>query len=284
MDKSRIQGSVAAVAIAGHTGDGEDHFWIGLSAGKSRSWDVVLRYPWVRKMMVAALQLHMVHGWLPRLLKGGGVLCTSLEGEALALYTNPELMLITGGLKIGKHLYYGSLAGTMLAASTSTSSPPLPAQLGRAAAGAAEGGGQAGGAERGGVAGAAPRGGLHCRVPVVDEVPQPGHRRRQRHQVQPHLSRRPRPLIPGHLRAALRVPFAPETPSIPATPPTLNGFTQEAEREAKGMSGTVMSGFRPEVVPVYRELVGEFAPTMTTIFMKFSASLVVIYSREDPDQ
>ncbi|MQM11730.1 hypothetical protein Taro_044636 [Colocasia esculenta] len=91
--------------------DGEGHFWIGLSAGKSRSWDVVQRYPWVRKMMAAALQLHMVHGWLPRLLKGGGVLCASLEGEALALYTDPELMLVTGGLKIGKHLYYGSLAG-----------------------------------------------------------------------------------------------------------------------------------------------------------------------------
>ncbi|MQL84101.1 hypothetical protein Taro_016628 [Colocasia esculenta] len=69
---------------------------------------------------------------------------------------------------------------------------------------------------------------------------------------------------PGHSFQAIfeqlyGIPFAPGTPSTPATPPTMNGFAQEAEREAKGMSGTVMSGFRPEAVPVYRELVGEFA-------------------------
>ncbi|MQM02200.1 hypothetical protein Taro_034970 [Colocasia esculenta] len=251
-----IKGSIAVVAIAGHTGDGdgEGHFWIGLSTGKSRSWDVVLRYPWVRKMMAAALQLHMVHGWLPRLLKGGGMLCASLEGEALALYMDPKLMLVTDDLKIGKHLLFSSLAGHHVGRIRLDK-----LALGQAAAGAAKGGGQAGGAERGGVAGSVPHGGLRYHVLVVDEVPQPGHRRRRRHRVQPHLHRKPRPLLLGHLRAALWVPFAPRTPSIPATLPTMNGFTQEAEKEAKGMSGTAMSGFHPEAVPFYRELVGEFA-------------------------
>ena len=39
----------------------------------------------------------------------------------------------------------------------------------------------------------------------------------------------------------------------------MSGFAQEAEKEKPGMSTTVMSGFRPDAVPVYRELVKEFA-------------------------
>lgn len=41
--------------------------------------------------------------------------------------------------------------------------------------------------------------------------------------------------------------------------PTMKGFAQNAERNEPGMSETVMSGFKPEAVPVYKELVEEFA-------------------------
>ncbi|XP_027163196.1 non-specific phospholipase C4-like [Coffea eugenioides] len=41
--------------------------------------------------------------------------------------------------------------------------------------------------------------------------------------------------------------------------PSMQGFAQNAERNKKGMSETVMNGFRPEAVPVYKELVSEFA-------------------------
>ncbi|XP_073000925.1 non-specific phospholipase C4-like [Typha latifolia] len=50
----------------------------------------------------------------------------------------------------------------------------------------------------------------------------------------------------------------PITPPGITTPP-MNGFAQEAEKEQAGMSATVMNGFRPESVPVYKELVAEFA-------------------------
>ncbi|KAF2911488.1 hypothetical protein DAI22_11g183700 [Oryza sativa Japonica Group] len=46
-------------------------------------------------------------------------------------------------------------------------------------------------------------------------------------------------------------------PGVPSPP--MSGFAQEAEKERAGMSSTVMNGFRPEKVPVYRELVREFA-------------------------
>lgn len=41
--------------------------------------------------------------------------------------------------------------------------------------------------------------------------------------------------------------------------PTMEGFAQQAETIQKGMANIVMNGFRPESVPVYKELVSEFA-------------------------
>ncbi|KAK6232645.1 hypothetical protein SCA6_002718 [Theobroma cacao] len=39
----------------------------------------------------------------------------------------------------------------------------------------------------------------------------------------------------------------------------MNGFVQNAERTQAGLSETVMNGFKPEAVPVFKELVTEFA-------------------------
>lgn len=41
--------------------------------------------------------------------------------------------------------------------------------------------------------------------------------------------------------------------------PTMEGFAEQAESINKGMSDIVMNGFKPEMVPVYKELVEEFA-------------------------
>ncbi|CAI9106419.1 OLC1v1005572C1 [Oldenlandia corymbosa var. corymbosa] len=41
--------------------------------------------------------------------------------------------------------------------------------------------------------------------------------------------------------------------------PAMRGFAQNAERKQKGMSETVVNGFNPDAVPVYKELVSEFA-------------------------
>ncbi|CAO2144608.1 unnamed protein product [Urochloa humidicola] len=51
---------------------------------------------------------------------------------------------------------------------------------------------------------------------------------------------------------------APATKPGVSVPP-MSGFAQQAEKEKAGMSATVMNGFRPDAVPVYRELVREFA-------------------------
>jgi phospholipase C len=72
---------------------------------------------------------------------------------------------------------------------------------------------------------------------------------------------------PGHSMQAIYeqvygTPFV-DAATTPATPPgvapSMSGFAQQAEKERPGMSATVMAGFRPDAVPVYRDLVREFA-------------------------
>lgn len=41
--------------------------------------------------------------------------------------------------------------------------------------------------------------------------------------------------------------------------PTMEGFAEQAESINKGMSQIVMNGFKPDLVPVYKELVAEYA-------------------------
>ncbi|KAK4488591.1 hypothetical protein RD792_004357 [Penstemon davidsonii] len=66
---------------------------------------------------------------------------------------------------------------------------------------------------------------------------------------------------PGHSFEAtyeqiFGVPFTdPQT----KLPPTMEGFAQQAESIQKGLSEIVMNGFEPDSVPVYKELVSEFA-------------------------
>ncbi|GKV07481.1 hypothetical protein SLEP1_g19256 [Rubroshorea leprosula] len=46
---------------------------------------------------------------------------------------------------------------------------------------------------------------------------------------------------------------------IPDPEITMNGFAQNAERRQQGLSDTVMNGLKPDMVPVFKELVAEFA-------------------------
>ncbi|RWR86795.1 non-specific phospholipase C4-like protein [Cinnamomum micranthum f. kanehirae] len=66
---------------------------------------------------------------------------------------------------------------------------------------------------------------------------------------------------PGHsIQAIYEQVFGVEFSVNPSVKePLMNGFAQQAEETQKGMSETVMNGFRPDAVPVYKELVSEFA-------------------------
>lgn len=46
---------------------------------------------------------------IPYSQRDSGILKVDLDGQPLALFSDPGLTLATSGLKIGKHLWYGSL-------------------------------------------------------------------------------------------------------------------------------------------------------------------------------
>lgn len=63
---------------------------------------------------------------------------------------------------------------------------------------------------------------------------------------------------PGHSFQAIREQIFGSNEST-ANRAAMNGFAQQAESMVEGMSKTVMSGFKPRVLPVYTELANEFA-------------------------
>ncbi|MCO5567779.1 hypothetical protein L7F22_021475 [Adiantum nelumboides] len=66
---------------------------------------------------------------------------------------------------------------------------------------------------------------------------------------------------PGHSYQAIREQIFGATSEATSggAPPPMSGFAAQAETIAPSMSSTVMSGFRPEVIPVYTSLAQEFA-------------------------
>ncbi|KAG2694998.1 hypothetical protein I3760_08G170700 [Carya illinoinensis] len=85
--------------------DGEGHYWIALAREHTLSWHLTFKYPLIRKFASIALK------YTGRLYLGrsGGVLVVDLAGKPMAHYYDPELPLLTSAMKIGDHLYCGSL-------------------------------------------------------------------------------------------------------------------------------------------------------------------------------
>lgn len=73
--------------------------------GITVAFDLAQRYPSIRKVM-AIMYKHI--GTLD-MKKNSGVLAVDSEGKPLAYYYDPALTLTTGGIKVGDHLYCGSL-------------------------------------------------------------------------------------------------------------------------------------------------------------------------------
>jgi hypothetical protein len=46
---------------------------------------------------------------VPKSMKNSGGISVSLDGQPIALYSDPNLVLATSWLQIGNYLYYGSL-------------------------------------------------------------------------------------------------------------------------------------------------------------------------------
>uniref|UniRef100_A0A2N9EI64 Strictosidine synthase conserved region domain-containing protein n=1 Tax=Fagus sylvatica TaxID=28930 RepID=A0A2N9EI64_FAGSY len=85
--------------------DGEGQYWIGLATGPSLQWDLAFRYPFIRKVLLI-MEKYIGR---PQMEKNGGVMAVDMEGKPLAHYYDPGLALVSSGMKIGNHLYCGSV-------------------------------------------------------------------------------------------------------------------------------------------------------------------------------
>ncbi|XP_039684630.1 protein STRICTOSIDINE SYNTHASE-LIKE 6 isoform X1 [Medicago truncatula] len=84
--------------------DGHGQYLIGIATAFSLDLDIMLKYPFIRKALA------IITKKVPslNLYKNGGVITVDLEGKSTAHYYDPKLSL-SGGIKIGNHLYCGSI-------------------------------------------------------------------------------------------------------------------------------------------------------------------------------
>jgi len=83
--------------------------------------DLAFRYPFIRK--VAAILTKYV--WNPPISKNGGFVVVDLEGKPTAHYYDPKLSL-TSVIKIGNHIYGGSIFYTFVTRFDIEKYPALP--------------------------------------------------------------------------------------------------------------------------------------------------------------
>lgn len=85
--------------------DGQGQFWIALSTGNSAYWDTSYKYPFIRKIMAILIKLiGPIYS-----ANHGGFFVVDLEGNPIAHYYDPSLRFTSSAVKIGAHIYMGSI-------------------------------------------------------------------------------------------------------------------------------------------------------------------------------
>ncbi|XP_021830692.1 protein STRICTOSIDINE SYNTHASE-LIKE 5-like [Prunus avium] len=85
--------------------DGEGHYWIALLMAPTLAWDLAVRYPFIRKVM----GIMEKYTGRPNVEKNGGVLAVDLDGNLISHYYDPGLSLVSSVIKIGNHIFCGSV-------------------------------------------------------------------------------------------------------------------------------------------------------------------------------
>jgi hypothetical protein len=93
-------------------------FW---QQASSPELDILLKYPFIRKV----LALITKHVSSLNVAKNGGIITVDLEGKPTAHYSDPKLSL-TAGIKIGNHIYGGSILYSFILRLDIEKYPALP--------------------------------------------------------------------------------------------------------------------------------------------------------------
>lgn len=69
------------------------------------AWDLAVRYPFIRKV----IGIMEKYTGRPSVEKNGGVLAVDLDGNLISHYYDPGLSLVSSVIKIGNHIFCGSI-------------------------------------------------------------------------------------------------------------------------------------------------------------------------------
>ncbi|PWA39757.1 strictosidine synthase-like 4 [Artemisia annua] len=106
-------------------GHGEGQYWIAINTEHTYSWDLARKYPYIRKVL-AFLEKYQKR---PSVEKNAGAIVVDLDGKLVERYYEPELTLVTTGIKIGEHLYLGNLMTSFITRLNLTQYPATPSSL-----------------------------------------------------------------------------------------------------------------------------------------------------------
>ncbi|KAJ6996905.1 hypothetical protein D5086_010455 [Populus alba] len=85
--------------------DGHGHYYIALASEITVALDLAHKHPFLRKLMgIYTKYIGEINMW-----KNGGIFIVDLEGKPMEHYYDPGLALISSGIKIGNHIYCGSI-------------------------------------------------------------------------------------------------------------------------------------------------------------------------------
>ncbi|CAK7355517.1 unnamed protein product [Dovyalis caffra] len=85
--------------------DGHGHYYIALASETTAFWELAFKYPFLRKLIgIFTKYVGEVHA-----AKCSGVFVVDLDGKPAEHYYDPGLALLSSGVKIGNHIYCGSI-------------------------------------------------------------------------------------------------------------------------------------------------------------------------------
>ncbi|KAL2333903.1 hypothetical protein Fmac_015116 [Flemingia macrophylla] len=102
--------------------DGQGQYLIATFTALTPEMDLAFRYPFIRKVVAIVIK-YVLNLHIP---KNGGVMVVDLEGKPLAHYYDLKLVL-TSAIKIGNHIYGGSVAYPFVTRLDIEKYPALPA-------------------------------------------------------------------------------------------------------------------------------------------------------------
>ncbi|KAK2355444.1 Calcium-dependent phosphotriesterase superfamily protein [Trifolium repens] len=101
---------------------GQGQYYIGMATCITPQWRLLLEYPFLRKIAAMVTKYYR----RPNLEKNGGVQVVDLAGKLRDHYYDPQLSLISSGIKVDNYIYCGSMSYPFLLRLDVKQYPALP--------------------------------------------------------------------------------------------------------------------------------------------------------------